>query len=231
MAMLSREFPRRPEFDLAATLKSARAVGGDLYDFYADDKRLWLLVGDVSGKGFPAALLMAVTKTLFRGLVQVEAAPSAVLTAMNRELSRDNESGMFVTAFAACLDLASGEVAFSNAGHNRPYVLGTAGPPRRVGEAAGTALGVVPGYEYPAGRLRLAAGEGLYVYTDGVTEASAGDRAQFSETRLEACLTGLAGASAQRIVEASLEAVRAFSGETPQSDDIAILAVRYLRSV
>lgn len=231
MAMLSREFPRRPEFELAAALKSARAVGGDLYDFHADDKRLWLLVGDVSGKGFPAALLMAVTKTLFRGLVQVESSPSAVLTAMNRELSRDNESGMFVTAFAACLDLASGEVAFSNAGHNRPYVLGTAGPPRRVGEAAGTALGVVPGYEYPAGRLRLFAGEGLYVYTDGVTEAFAGDRAQFSETRLEACLTGLAGASAQRIVEASLEAVRAFSGETPQSDDIAILAVRYLRSV
>ncbi|HET7291628.1 MAG TPA: SpoIIE family protein phosphatase [Vicinamibacteria bacterium] len=227
MSMLPREFPKRSEFELAATLKTARAVGGDLYDFVADGERLWLLLGDVSGKGFPAALLMAVTKTLFRALVQVEASPAAVLTAMNRELSRDNESGMFVTAFAACLELRSGELLFSNAGHNRPYVLRD-GAPARVEEAAGTALGVVAGLTYPAGRLRLEPGSVLYLYTDGVTEALEPGREQYSEARLEACLREVATLSARRIVEASLAAVQAFSGTAPQSDDIAIMALRYL---
>lgn len=229
MSMLPREFPMRPEFELAATLKSAKAVGGDLYDFLADERRLWLLIGDVSGKGFPAALLMAVTKTLFRALVLVEASPAAVLTAMNRELSRDNDSGMFVTAFAACLELASGELAFSNAGHNRPYVLKD-GSTLRVEEAAGTALGVVPGGSYAAGNMRLQPGDVLYLYTDGVTEALEPGREQYSEARLEARLGTVGGLSAQRIVEASLTAVQDFSGKAPQSDDIAIMAVRYLRS-
>ncbi|HJS56884.1 MAG TPA: SpoIIE family protein phosphatase [Vicinamibacteria bacterium] len=230
MSMLPREFPKRAEFELAARLKPARAVGGDLYDFLADERKLWLLLGDVSGKGFPAALTMAVTKTLFRALVQVETSPAAVLGAMNRELARDNESGMFVTAFAACLELASGELAFSNAGHNRPYVLRN-GAPVRIEEAAGTALGVIEGGSYASGRLRLQAGDVLYVYTDGVTEALEPGREQYSEARLEAWLRTVAGLSAQDIVDKSLAAVQDFSGKAPQSDDIAILAVRYLRSV
>ncbi len=229
MSMLPREFPKRLEFELWARLKPARAVGGDLYDFLADERRLWLLLGDVSGKGFPAALLMAVTKTLFRALVQVDpASPAAVLDAMNRELARDNASGMFVTAFAACLELATGELAFSNAGHNRPYLL-KGGEPLRIEEAAGTALGVVEGYSYASARMRLEPGDALYLYTDGVTEALEPGREQYSEARLEACLQTMAGLSAQGIVEASLAAVQGFSGKAPQSDDIAIMAVRYLR--
>ncbi len=229
MSMLPREFPKRAEFELAARLKPARAVGGDLYDFLADERRLWLLLGDVSGKGFPAALTMAVTKTLFRALVQVETSPAAVLGAMNRELARDNESGMFVTAFAACLELASGELEFSNAGHNRPYLLQN-GSPHRVDDAAGTALGVIEGAPYRSGRLRLRPGDALYLYTDGVTEALEPGREQYSEARLEAWLRTVAGLSAQDIVDGSLAAVQDFSGKAPQSDDIAILAVRYLRT-
>lgn len=228
MAMLPREFPRRAEFELAATLKSARAVGGDLYDFVMDERGLWLLVGDVSGKGFPAALLMAVTKTLFRALLQAQASPAAVLTAMNRELARDNESAMFVTAFAACLDLGSGDLRFANAGHNRPYVLGSEGSLLRLDEAAGMALGVVAGQAYAPGHVRLDPGEALYLYTDGVTEAQEPGQAQYTEARLEACLRALCGAPAQGIVEGSLRAVQEFSGEAPQSDDIAILVARYL---
>ncbi len=228
MAMLPRELPRQAEFELAATLKSARAVGGDLYDFAVDERGLWLLLGDVSGKGFPAALLMAVTKTLFRALLQAQASPAAVLTAMNRELARDNERGRFVTAFVGCLDLASGELRFANAGHNRPYVLGGLGSLRRVDEAGGVALGVVEGQAYPQGHLRLEPGEALYLYTDGVTEAQEPGGAQYTEARLEACLRALAGATAQGIVLASLRAVQEFSGEAPQSDDIAILVARYL---
>jgi serine phosphatase RsbU (regulator of sigma subunit) len=228
MAMLPRPFPSRPELELAAALKPARAVGGDLYDFLLDQRRLWLLLGDVAGKGFPSALLMAVTKTLFRSLVRAEASPRAVLGAMNRELCRDNESGMFVTAFAGCLDLGSGELDFSNAGHNRPYVLATDGSLRRVEEAAGMALGVVPEIEYAGGRLCLLPGEGLYLYTDGVSEALSPDGAQFTEGRLEACLRTLKSAPASRIVEASLAAVQEFASTAEQSDDITVMAIRYL---
>src|SRR5262245_805437 len=221
MSMLPREFPKRSEFELAAALKTARAVGGDLYDFVADDRQLWLLLGDVSGKGFPAALMMAVTKTLFRALIQVEPSPAAVLTAMNRELVRDNESGMFVTAFAARLDVASGELAFSNAGHNRPYLLRN-GAPLRLEEAAGTALGVVEGFAYAPGMMSLEPGDALYMYTDGVTEALEPGQQQFSDARLEECLRAFGDSSVQQIVDASLMAVQDFSGKAPQSDDIAI---------
>ena len=228
MAMLPREFPNRPEFELAALLHPARAVGGDLYDFVAEEQRLWLLLGDVSGKGVPSALLMAVTKTLFGALVRRETAPEAVFSAMNRELCRENESGMFVTAFGGCLDLASGELSFVNAGHNRPYLLGADGSLRRVDEAAGMALGVLPDVEYRSGRLRLKRWEALFLYTDGVTEALAPDGEQFSEGRLESCLRGLAGALAARLVKASVAAVREFAATAPQSDDIAVMALRYL---
>jgi serine phosphatase RsbU (regulator of sigma subunit) len=229
MTMLPTRFPRRAEFEVAAALRPAHAVGGDLYDCVDDERRLWLLIGDVSGKGFPAALLMAVTRTLFRTLIRTEPSPAAVLGAMNRELARDNESGMFITAFAACLAPESGELAFANAGHNRPYVLSPDGSLLRLEEAAGIALGVVGTHAYEAGRRLLSPGEALYLYTDGVTEALAPGHQQYSEERLEQCLRGLAGAPADEIVARSLAAVQEFSGRAPQSDDIAILAVRYLR--
>lgn len=230
MAMLPRELPNRPELELAAVVHPARAVGGDLYDFLDEGQRLWLLLGDVSGKGFPSALTMAVTKTLFGALVRRETAPEAVFSTMNRELCRNNESGMFVTAFGGCLDLRSGELRFVNAGHNRPYLLATDGSLRRVDEAAGMALGVLPDVEYPSGRLQLKRGEALYLYTDGVTEALAPDGTQFSESRLESCLQGLCAAPARRLVEASVAAVREFAATAPQSDDIAVMALRYLGS-
>jgi len=228
MGMLPKEFPSRREFELHAAVRPARSVGGDLYEFFADEGRLWFVVADVSGKGLPAALHMAVTKTLFRAFVQTEPSLSAVLARMNRELCRENERAMFVTAFAGCLDLATGELEFGNAGHNVPYLLLRDGSPRRVTGGPGMALGVVEDFAYPAGRIRLEPGESLFLYTDGVTEALDPKGEQFSEERLQDCLRGLAGATAAQLVERTLAAVQAFAGAAPPFDDVTVMAVRYL---
>ena len=228
MSMLPTVFPARAEFALSAALRPARSVGGDLYDFLEGPDGVWFFLGDVSGKGFPAALLMAVTRTLFRASAPDETSPSALLGRMNRELSRDNERAMFVTGFAGRLDLATGEVAFSNAGHNRPYVIGQDGAVRSVGEAAGMVMGVDGDFEYPVGVVALAPGDTLYLYTDGVTEALDAASRQYGEARLEARLRELAQAPVGTVVQETLHAVQEFAGSTPQSDDIAVMAVRYL---
>jgi serine phosphatase RsbU (regulator of sigma subunit) len=228
MGMLPTAFPARPEFALFAALRPARSVGGDLYDFLDGPDRLWFFVGDVSGKGFPAALHMAVTRTLFRAAAPDETSPAALLGRMNRELSRDNERAVFVTGFAGRLDLASGEIAFSNAGHNRPYVMRRDGSVRSVVEAAGMAMGVDPDFSYPTGVLSLAPGDTLYLYTDGVTEALDAASRPYGEERLEERLRELAQAPVGTVVQETLRAVQEFAGSTPQSDDIAVMAVRYL---
>ena len=227
MGMLPRRFPERREFDLAATLKPAHSVGGDLYDVLLEGERLWLIVGDVSGKGVSAALFMAVARTLFRAVVPGAASLAAALGRMNRELARDNDRALFVTAFAGCLDLATGELAMANAGHNVPFLLrgdGSVGP---LVAPKAMALGVEPEREYPTGSLRLAPGDRLLLYTDGVTEARDGKDQLFSEARLEATLRAAGEAGAEELVRICLAAVEAFAAGAPQSDDIALLALQY----
>lgn len=227
MGMLPTRFPSRREFELHARLSPAKSVGGDLYDFVAAADRLWFIVGDVSGKGVSAALFMAVTKTLFRATVQAGVSPSAALSRMNHELSQDNERAMFVSAFAGCLELRTGELEFANAGHNPPYLLGADGSVAAVTQSHGMALGIVGDYAYLAGRLRLAPGEGLFLYTDGVPEAQDGNREQFSAARLEAYLKSVATAPTAQIVEGCFATVQAFVGDAPQFDDIAVMSFRY----
>jgi sigma-B regulation protein RsbU (phosphoserine phosphatase) len=135
---------------------------------------------------------------------------------------------MFVTVFAGCLDLRTGEVVTGNAGHNPPYRLGRGGAITKVMEPRGVPLGVIDGYEYPTGRLRLEPGEGLYLYTDGVTEALNESEEQFSAPRLEAYLAAGAAAPASDLVLGSLGAVQDFVGGAPQFDDITVMALRYL---
>jgi phosphoserine phosphatase RsbU/P len=228
MAMLPRALPLESGFELAAELRPARSVGGDLYDFLLDGRRLWIVVGDVAGKGVAAALYMAVAATSFRASFQTDVPLSVVFSRVNRELCRNSGGAMFVTAFAACLDLETGELEIANAGHNPPYRLGAPAGIVRITEPRGVPLGVIEGYEYATSRLRLAPGEGLYVYTDGVTEALNDQGEQFSCSRLEAHLARAAGASATEVVEGSLRAVEDFVGRARQFDDIAILALRYL---
>lgn len=226
VALVPRVFPRSPQAEVAGALRPARSVGGDLYDVVAEDGRLWLLVGDVSGKGIGAALFMAVTRTLFRAVAPGAPSVAAAVARVNDELARDNERAMFVTAFAARLDLATGAVEFVNAGHNPPYRLSRTGAVEAVSGPVEPALGAVEGHAYAAGSLRLRPGDALLLYTDGVVEARSGTE-EFGERRLGEYLAACGEAPAAVIVDGLVDRVVSFAGDEPQYDDVTILAVRY----
>jgi sigma-B regulation protein RsbU (phosphoserine phosphatase) len=238
MAMVPQSFPApSAEFpiDLCASMEPAREVGGDLYDFFVtEDGKLCFLVGDVSGKGMPAALFMARAKSLIRIATELmrssdgaSARPADIITRVNRELCQDNSDMMFVTLFFAMLAPASGEVEFCNAGHNAPYRLNgkTLEP---IEGAKGIILGVRPDAVYQTGRLSLAPGECIYVFTDGVTEAADLQEALFSEERLEAVLRAAAGCTSADMIKSVAAAVQGFVGTALPSDDITMLAIRRL---
>jgi serine phosphatase RsbU (regulator of sigma subunit) len=227
MAMLPRSFPERPELDVAAALRPARTVGGDLYDVVVGGDRAWLLVGDVSGKGVGAALFMAVTKTLFRAIAPASATVAAAVARVNAELARDNERAMFVTAFAARLDLATGELEYVNAGHNPTYRLEKAGRVTPLGGPVDPALGAVEGHEYRGSVVRLRPGDLLLLYTDGVVEARGASGEEFHALRLESYLGGCSDAAAEAVVNGLLGRLEDFAGDAPQYDDVTVLAVRW----
>jgi serine phosphatase RsbU (regulator of sigma subunit) len=227
MGMLPRAFPERPEIEVAAALQPARSVGGDLYDVEAEGDRVWLLIGDVSGKGVGAALFMAVTKTLFRAIAPSSASVAAAMARVNHELARDNDRAMFVTAFAARLDVASGELEYVNAGHNPTYRVEAGGGVAPLGGAVNPALGALEGHDYRAGLARLRPGDLLLMYTDGVVEARSASGEEFQARRLESYLRGCGGASADAVVRGLLGEVEDFAGDTPQYDDVTALALRW----
>ncbi|MGE5126730.1 MAG: SpoIIE family protein phosphatase [Betaproteobacteria bacterium] len=227
MAMLPRSFPACPEVEIAAVLRPARSVGGDLYDVVGDGGKLWLLVGDVSGKGVGAALFMAVTKTLFRAIAPGASSVAEAVSRVNRELARDNERAMFVTAFAARLELASGELEYVNAGHNPTYRLHAGGGCAPLAGAVSPALGAVEDHDYRASRARLDAGDGLLLYTDGVVEAHNAQEEEFHALRLESYLAACAGVTAQELVRGLVERVEEFANDVAQYDDLTVLGLRY----
>ena len=221
-------FPDRSEFDIFAALVPAKEVGGDLYDFFfIDDDHLCFAVGDVSGKGVPAALFMAVTKTLFRATASGNGGtPGEILARLNNEICRDNEACMFVTFFCGILNTRTGQVDYSNGGHNLPYYLGDDGV-SPLEKLEGRALGIVEQSPYASGRIVLRPGDALLLYTDGVTEAMNLSRTLYSDERLEQFLgTNLSSAPSQLIADL-ISDVRHFAGEAPQSDDITVLALHY----
>lgn len=223
-------FPHRPEFELYATLVPARQVGGDFYDFlFIDDNHLCFVIGDVSGKGVPAALFMAVTRTLFRTTASKVSRPDEILSLLNLELCRDNDSCMFVTVFCAVLDVRTGEVEYSNGGHNLPYFVShvETKPLRNTG---GMALGFKEDVAYRSQQILLRAGDGLFLYTDGMTEAMDEAGVQFSEPCLEEFLHQANGSSVTDIIRGALDQVRSHTAGAPQSDDITALALKYLRT-
>jgi sigma-B regulation protein RsbU (phosphoserine phosphatase) len=220
-------FPERHEFDIFAAIAPAKEVGGDLYDFFfLDDDHLCFAVGDVSGKGVPAALFMAVTKTLFRATASNGGTPGEILARLNAEICRDNESCMFVTLFCAILNIRTGQVDYSNGGHNPPYYLHQSGvsPLENLG---GRALGLMKQSPYESGRMVLKPGEALLLYTDGVTEAMNPSETLYSDQRLEQFLGTHRGSSPRQIIGDLIGDVRQFVGGAPQSDDITILALLY----
>ena len=220
-------FPDRTEFDIFAALVPAKEVGGDLYDFFfIDDDHLCFAVGDVSGKGVPASLFMAVTKTLFRATAGNGGTPGEILARLNAEIGRDNESCMFVTFFCGILNIRTGQVHYSNGGHNLPYYLRRDGvsPLENFG---GISLGLVEQSPYASGRMLLRPGEALLLYTDGVTEAMNLSRTLYSDERLEQFLEKSQSSAPRQIIGDLIADVRHFAGEAPQSDDITLLALQY----
>jgi sigma-B regulation protein RsbU (phosphoserine phosphatase) len=226
--MLPRAFPAVAGLDVHAALRPARSVGGDLYDVVADGPRLWLMAGDVSGKGIGAALLMAVTKTLFRAVAPGAASVAEVVSRMNGELARDNERAMFVTVFAARLEPATGELEYVNAGHNPTYRLAADGAVATLPGPVDPALGAVEGHAYRSSRARLGGGDAIVLYTDGVVEARNAAGEEFHGLRLESYLGGCRERGAQAMVEGLLERLDEFVGDAPQYDDVAVLALRWL---
>ena len=228
MAMLPRQFAARPEVEVAATLIPARAVGGDLYDFFITGDSLWFIVADAAGKGVSAALFMAVTRTLFRAVVDEHVTVATVVGRMNLELARDNERQFFVTALVGRLDLKFGDVTLVSAGHPAPLLGSATRAPNPLDTAAtGIALGILDDARYEETHLKLAKGDVLLIYTDGVTEAVNAAGGLFGDERLlDTFRLDLSRISGE-IVAGVVGAVSDFAAGVPQEDDITVLALRY----
>jgi len=221
-------FPDHDEFSVFAALEPAREVGGDFYDYYfIDERRLCFCVGDVSGKGVPAALFMAVTKTLIKALAIDDFSTASILTHVNAELSADTKTSMFVTVFLGILNIRSGEVVYTNAGHNPPYLRRKGGSLQRLDVRHGPVLGAVPGMVYRENTDTMTPGDMLFMYSDGVTEERNADRELFSEKRLVSVLASTTGDSVENAVRDTVTAVKDFRGDGNQEDDITVLAVQF----
>jgi sigma-B regulation protein RsbU (phosphoserine phosphatase) len=222
-------FPDRTDIELFALMDPAKEVGGDFYDFFfVDDQRICLIIGDVSDKGVPAALYMMVAKTLLKSEALRDADPAQVLERVNAILSLDNESSMFVTVFCAVLDTATGRLACANAGHLPPLLLqpGEAAACRRFNP--GFVLGPMPGISYQTEQLTLQPGDLFLLYTDGVNEAVDQDKNEFGDQRLLDCVTRTGAGRPEEMIRAIRTEVQQFANGAPQSDDITMLAIRYL---
>jgi serine phosphatase RsbU (regulator of sigma subunit) len=194
-------FPERTDFELHAAMVPAKEVGGDLFDFFLlDQDRLGFVVGDVSGKGVPAALFMAIARTLLRAAAHHEASPGACLTYMNQSLVEQHASGMFVTLFYGILNLRNGALEYSNAGHTPPYAFSRDGQRRPLKERCGPMLGIFEGFQYATRNAQIHPGEGVLVYTDGVTEAHNKAGEFYEDARLEAYLESNAARPVEELV-------------------------------
>lgn len=228
LPLLFPAFPDRPEFHLDALLEPAREVGGDFYDFYfQDENRLCLIVADVSGKGAPAALYMAVSKTLIKSRAAHDFDPSRILTQVNGELAENNTTSTFVTIFLAILDVSNGELVYCNAGHNAPYIKRKSGRLEQLEELHGPILGVLPNLTYTMDDTILAPGDMLVMYTDGVTESMNERDEEYTDRRLADLLSNSGAQIPNELTVEILEDVRSHQGNAEQSDDITLLALQY----
>ncbi|ADK84758.1 protein serine/threonine phosphatase [Desulfarculus baarsii DSM 2075] len=219
-------FPEKRELRLYAINQPAKDVAGDFYDFFlVGPERLALVMGDVSGKGVPAALFMTMTRTLLRNICPDEPDPARALAKANELLCQDNDASMFVTLFLAYYEIDSGRMVYANAGHNDPCVIAADGAARCFGRMGDVALGALAGQSYAAGWLDLAPGETLALYTDGITEAPSPDGREFGMDRFEQLLTANADRDVEDICRLVVEAANQFqAGE--RFDDVTIMLLR-----
>ncbi len=229
-SILPKTFPERKEFDIYAKMTTCKEVGGDLYDFFLIDKyRLGVVIGDVSGKGIAAALLMAVCKTLLKATAQKGMPTDNVLSEVNNILVDESPSNMFVTVFYGVLDIRSGAFEYSNGGHNSPYLISTDGQVKQLDNIGGLLLGALKDAEYESNVVMIQPGESLFFYTDGITETFNKDEEEFQEVRLSKILDNKNSSSANELVKHVFEGVQLFSGGVEQSDDITCLALKFLK--
>ncbi len=232
-SILPTEFPvlaDNGKFSLYARMIPAYDVGGDFYDFfYVDQDRLGISVADVSGKGIPAALFMMMSRTLLRARALQVSSPAQCLSDVNNILAANNPSMTFVTLFYGILDLNSGEFTYCNGGHNPPYVLRHSGALEELPSQRNMVLGPIENGKYVESTVRLNSADGLFLYSDGVTEAENSDGVFFGSERLEGLLKESNGAAATELANRVITEIHNFAGTKVQSDDITVLALRYQR--
>jgi sigma-B regulation protein RsbU (phosphoserine phosphatase) len=221
-------FPDRQEFDIYAMIEPAREVGGDFYDFFfIDNEHFCFAIGDVSGKGIPASLFMAVTKTLIKATALKGITPGEILTKVNRELSQGNDSCMFVTIFCGILNTKTGTLFYANGGHNSPFIIREGKEVAFLEGKRSLVVGAMEDMIYETDQFRLQPDESLFMYTDGVTEAMNEQGNLFSEERLKKQLIEFEGKSIQEIILGIMEGIVSFSHGVPQSDDITMMMVQF----
>jgi sigma-B regulation protein RsbU (phosphoserine phosphatase) len=224
MGLLPSSFPDRREIDLYAELIPARTIGGDLYDFFfLDDDHLFIAVGDVSGKGVPASLFMAITRTLFRSLTGPSVPLDQTMRLVNEELCKDNPNAIFVTFLAGVLRLSTGVLELCNAGHNPPLLRTPSGSVSRIRVKTNIPLGVSEEHAFGSDRINLRPGDRLILFTDGITEAENERYELFKEERLEALISNVGDISSSQLAAKITGGVRSFCADAEQSDDITLM--------
>jgi len=222
-------FPDKKEFEIFAAMEPAKEVGGDLYDFFLlDEDRLGFVIGDVAGKGVPAAIFMAVSRTLIRATALKGIPPDECLTYVNNLLCNESVSSMFVTVFYGILNFKTGELHYANGGHNPPYIVKNNGDLITVELTDGLALGVIEGIVYKSSKIFIEKGDIIFTFTDGLTEAMNKDEELYSELRLESFLKEKKGTDVTTLIKVSFDAVHSFAGGAFQSDDLTALSIRML---
>lgn len=219
-------FPEREEFDIYATMQPAKEVGGDFYDFFLiDSDHLAIVIADVSGKGVPAALFMVIAKTLIKNQTLAGMMPADVFTTVNTQLCENNDAGMFVTGWMGILEITTGRFTYANAGHNPPLIRKKSGNYEYLKSRAGFVLAGMEGIRYRQFEIILEPGDSLYLYTDGVTEATNAENTLYGESRLLNTLNSHKNDVPQVLLPAIKEDIDAFVKDAPQFDDITMLAL------
>jgi len=225
--LLPSESPVVEGFRFEGYYRPCKTVSGDYYDFVQrPDGRIYFIIADVSGKGLTAALVMAGVAAAFNTLTDYDPTPAQILSNLNRAIVRKTDASMFVTALCGVLDPESGKVRFSNAGHNRPFICGASEGAKQIEAKTGLVLGVLPDYEFTDETLELKPGSTLYLYTDGISEATNEQEDMFTEARLLDALAASEARDARGIILASLASVDEFVEGAPQADDMTLLCVQ-----
>ncbi|WP_108659359.1 SpoIIE family protein phosphatase [Acuticoccus kandeliae] len=228
LSFLPRPLPPHPRFAISGVMETAKEVGGDFFDYFMiDENRLGIVVADVSGKGVPAALFMAISRTLIKATSLRAVSPAATITEVNDFLAVDNEQMMFVTVFHGVLDLTTGRLVYVNAGHNPPLVTGPHGPVQVLARTGDPALAIMEGLEYAEREIVMAPGDLLFMYTDGATEAFNIEGEAFGETRIETEVDGSRNETVDTVAETVRDAVLEFERGADRADDLTCVALRY----